>query len=146
MSGAFILLLFNAAHEFICRNYIFKQPGFEFVPHTEAPPRVNSAQPQDTSPEPYSSGVETAGEERFEVDEEWRWVNGVVPDDGTEWVDEDEDEKDDLLDFEYHRNYANNIEKRRRRWDTRWEALQQAVRCLPVKSHVWMLTFAVVLS
>jgi hypothetical protein len=52
----------------------------------------------------------------------------MLPDDGTEWVDEDEDGKDDLLDLEYHPNYVNNIEKRRRRWDTRWEALQQAVR------------------
>lgn len=36
-SGAFLLLLFNAAHEFICRNYIFKQLGFELLQHTEAP-------------------------------------------------------------------------------------------------------------
>ncbi|KAG1761127.1 hypothetical protein EV702DRAFT_1207467 [Suillus placidus] len=84
-------------------------------------------QPRDTSQEPCSSGEETAGEERFEVAEERNWVNGMVPDDGTEWVDEDEDEKDDLLDLEYHLNDINNIEKRRRRWDTRWEALQQSV-------------------
>jgi len=94
------------------------------------PPRVDSTQPRDTSPEPYSSGEETAGEERFEVAEEGNWVNGTMPpdDDGTEWVDEDEDDKDELLDLEYHPNYVNNIEKRRRRWDVRWEALQQAVR------------------
>lgn len=59
--------------------------------------------------------------------------------------DEGEDEKDDLLDFEYRRNYVNNIEKRQRRWDTRWDALQQVVKCLPVKSRGWMPTFAVVL-
>jgi len=94
------------------------------------PPRVDSTQPRDTSPEPYSSGEETAGEERFEVAEEGNWVNGTMPpdDDGTEWVDEDEDDKDELLDLEYHPNYVNNVEKRRRRWDVRWEALQQAVR------------------
>lgn len=94
------------------------------------PPRVESTQPRDTSPEPYSSGEETAGEERFEVGEEGNWVNGTMPpdDDGTEWVDEDEEDKDELLDLEYHPNYVNNIEKRRRRWDMRWEALQQAVR------------------
>jgi hypothetical protein len=100
------------------------------------PPRVESTQPRDTSPEPYSSGEETAGEERFEVAEEGNWVNGMVPDDGTEWVDEDEDAKDELLDLEYHPNYVNNIEKRRRRWDVRWEALQQAVRWLLVTSFV----------
>ncbi|KAG2365462.1 hypothetical protein BDR07DRAFT_1449769 [Suillus spraguei] len=36
-SGAFILLLFNAAHGFIRRAYIFKQLGFELITRTEAP-------------------------------------------------------------------------------------------------------------
>lgn len=106
------------------------------------PPRVDSTQPRDTSPEPYSSGEETAGEERFEVAEEGNWVNGMVPDDGTEWVDEDEDEKDDLLDLEYHPNYVNNIEKRRRRWDTRWEALQQAFQALDCETDTTMVLLA----
>lgn len=106
------------------------------------PPRVDSTQPRDTSPEPYSSGEETAGEERFEVAEEGNWVNGTVPDDGTEWVDEDEDEKDDLLDLEYHPNYVNNIEKRRRRWDTRWEALQQAFQALDCETDTTMVLLA----
>ncbi|KAG2742018.1 hypothetical protein P692DRAFT_20879695 [Suillus brevipes Sb2] len=60
--------------------------------------KLVSCAPRDTSPETYSSGEETAGEEHFEVSEEWNWVNGMVPDDDTEWVDEGEDEKDDLLD------------------------------------------------
>ncbi|KAG2038262.1 hypothetical protein BDR03DRAFT_933652 [Suillus americanus] len=106
------------------------------------PPRVESTQPRDTSPEPYSSGEETAGEEHFEVAEEGNWVNGMMPDDGTEWVDEDEDEKDDLLDLEYHPNYVNNIEKRRRRWDTRWEALQQAFQALDCETDTTMVLLA----
>ncbi|KAG2115606.1 hypothetical protein BD769DRAFT_1629929 [Suillus cothurnatus] len=105
------------------------------------PPRVDSTQPRDTSPEPYSSGEETAGEERFEV-AEGNWVNGTVPDDSTEWVDEDEDEKDGLLDLEYHPNYINNIEKRRRRWDTRWEALQQAFQALDYETDTTMVLLA----
>jgi hypothetical protein len=36
-SGAFILLLFIAVDEFICRSYIFKQLGFELITRTEAP-------------------------------------------------------------------------------------------------------------
>jgi ubiquitin carboxyl-terminal hydrolase 25/28 len=36
-SGAFILLLFDATHEFICRSYIFKQLGFEIITRIEAP-------------------------------------------------------------------------------------------------------------
>ncbi|OAX31742.1 hypothetical protein K503DRAFT_54649 [Rhizopogon vinicolor AM-OR11-026] len=66
------------------------------------PPRVESTQPRDTSPEPYSSGEGTAtGEEQFEVTEEGNWVNGTMAPDhdedrmGAEWV--DEDDKDDLI-------------------------------------------------
>ncbi|KAG1761129.1 hypothetical protein EV702DRAFT_1202305 [Suillus placidus] len=97
------------------RNNAYSAYPIHTAPYSNSPPYVNSTQPRDTSPEPCSSGEETAGEERFEVAEERNWVNGMVPDDGTEWVDEDEDEKDDLLDLEYHLNDVNNIEKRRRR-------------------------------
>ena len=93
----------------------------------KSPPRVESTQPRDTSPEPYSSGEETAGE-GFDVHEEPAWVNGDTYDGGDddEWVD-DEGDKDELLDLEYHPSFISNMEKRRRKWDTRWEALQQAV-------------------
>ena len=48
-------------------------------------------------------------------------------DDG-EWVDEEEDgEEDDLLDLEFHPSYVSNPQRRRRRFDTRWDALVQAV-------------------
>lgn len=108
------------------------------------PPRVESTQPRDTSPEPSSgSGEETAGEEHF-VDQyvpqngNGSWVNGETPegetpdkdgsDDG-EWIDEDEeDEEEDLLHMEYHPTFINSVAKRRRRWETRWDALAQAVR------------------
>lgn len=95
------------------------------------PPRVESTQPRETTPELTSSGEETstAGEERFEVPEEGRWVNSVVHDDDAgDWIDEDDEgDGDDLLELEYHPNYVNNVEKRRRRWEIRWEALIQAV-------------------
>ncbi|EJF58402.1 hypothetical protein DICSQDRAFT_182511 [Dichomitus squalens LYAD-421 SS1] len=85
------------------------------------PPHVDSTQPRETSPEP-SSGEKTAGEERF-VDQYVRELEGSVgrkerdwngteievspaADDDGEWVDEEE--------------------KRRRRLDTRWDALVQA--------------------
>ena len=96
------------------------------------PPRVESTQPRDTSPES-SSGEETAGEERFDDTleaEEEQWVNGesaeVEADEG-EWVDENEDGDDDLLQLEYHPSFVSRTEKRRRRWETRWDALAQAV-------------------
>lgn len=98
------------------------------------PPRVESTQPRDTSPEPYSSGEETAGEGAYEVHEEPAWVNGDGED--GEWIDEEGD-KDELLDLEYHPSFICNVEKRRRKWDTRWEALQQAV------SHVLFFFFIV---
>jgi len=91
----------------------------------QPPKRVESTQPRDTSPEPYSSGEETAGEERYDVHEEAAWVNGDGDGDD-EWVDESEDNKE-LIDLEYHPHYISNLDKRRRKWDARWEALQQAV-------------------
>ncbi|KAH0839334.1 hypothetical protein J3R83DRAFT_16 [Lanmaoa asiatica] len=106
------------------------------------PPRVESTQPRDTSPEPYSSGEETAGE-GFEVHEEPAWVNGDGYDDGddTEWVDEEGD-KDELLDLEYHPSFISNMEKRRRKWDSRWEALQQAFQALDCETDTTMILVA----
>ncbi|OSD01919.1 hypothetical protein PYCCODRAFT_1368324 [Trametes coccinea BRFM310] len=112
------------------------------------PPRVDSTQPRETSPEP-SSGEETstAGEDRF-VDQfvrEAAEVNGkgnganqwdengftAEGDDEGEWVDEEEDaEEDDLLDLEYHPTFVSNPQKRRRRFDSRWDALVQAFQAL----------------
>jgi hypothetical protein len=95
------------------------------------PPRVESTQPRETSPElTTSSGEETAGEERFAVPDEGIWVNGAVAilpaDDDKDWIDEDEDDED-LLELEYHPGYVSNVEKRRRRWEIGWENLTQAV-------------------
>jgi len=107
------------------------------------PPRVDSTQPRETSPEPSSSGEETAGEERFSVpppevinngngNHNWP-INGTVPivptaDDDPDWIDEQEEcDDDDLLELEYHPNYISNVEKRRRKWEMGWEALVQAV-------------------
>jgi hypothetical protein len=91
------------------------------------PPRVQSTQPRDTSPEPSISGEETAGEERYTSNTPNG--NGWVPDDGnSEWVDEgDETDEDDLLELEYHPSYVKNISKRRRRWENGWERLLEAV-------------------
>lgn len=116
------------------------------------PPRVDSTQPRDTSPEMSDPGEETAGEEvHTHVDgdaEKWdmNGVNGVgkevevkdVPDavqeiagddDDGDWVDEDEEEEDsnDLLDLPYHPSYVRDENKRRRRWENKWEALAEAV-------------------
>lgn len=120
------------------------------------PPRVDSTQPRETSPEPSSSGESTAGGEditshqrqfalggedmtshqrQFALPEEGNWVNGsVIPtrilrdDDLGDWVDEDDEgDEEDLLELEFHPSYVGNVEKRRRRWETKWEALIQAV-------------------
>ena len=104
------------------------------------PPRVESTQPRDTSPEP-SSGEETAGEDHF-VDQfvpngqngvkmNGHKQNGYIAEDQAaeeeEWFDEDDDEED-LLHFEYHPSFVTRPNKRRRRWDSKMEALTEAVR------------------
>ena len=63
-------------------------------------------------------------------------------DDDGEWVDEEEDgEGDDLLDLEFHPTYVSNPQKRKRRFDTRWDALVQAVSPTPVVFSDSRLTF-----
>ena len=100
------------------------------------PPRVESTQPRETSPEPSSSGEETAGDGRYHlgVGEEGNWVNGIIHDDSGDWVDEDTegDDDDDLLELEYHPSFVSNVEKRRRRWETRWQAMIEAVSPLSI--------------
>ncbi|KAF9074678.1 hypothetical protein BDP27DRAFT_1213767 [Rhodocollybia butyracea] len=123
-------------------------------PGRKPPPRVDSTQPRETSPEPSTSGEETAGEEttHFAVSEEGNWVNGsatVIPipivDDSSldEWIDEDEEEdEEDLLELEYHPTYVTNVEKRRRRWETRWDALLQAFQALDRQTDATMVLLA----
>ena len=117
------------------------------------PPRVDSTQPRDTSPEMTDPGEETAGEEvhtHVEGDlDKWdgNGVNGVGKevevkdvvdavqeiagdvDDDADWIDQDEEDDDgnDLLDLPYHPSYVRDENKRRRRWENKWEALTEAV-------------------
>lgn len=125
------------------------------------PPRVDSTQPRDTSPEMSDGGEETAGEEvhtHVEGDmDKWdaNGVNGVgkevevkdVPDavqeitgdddDDGDWIDEDEeDDVNDLLDLAYHPSYVRDESKRRRRWENKWEALSEAV-CFIFRTFVF---------
>ncbi|KAI0666107.1 hypothetical protein C8Q78DRAFT_985135 [Trametes maxima] len=132
------------------------QPARQARRTVKPPPRVDSTQPRETSPE-ISSGEETstAGEEHY-VDQYARdasvlngngnghgngsrngagvWdANGVLPegDDDGEWVDEEEEgEEEDLLDLEFHPSFVSNPQKRRRRFDSRWDALVQAFQAL----------------
>ncbi|KAI0368413.1 hypothetical protein BV20DRAFT_948189 [Pilatotrama ljubarskyi] len=124
------------------------QPAGQARRAVKPPPRVDSTQPRETSPE-LSAGEETstAGEDQY-VDQYVReaggtngngngvgaWdESGVIPggeDDG-EWVDEEEEgEEEDLLDLEFHPSFVSNPQKRRRRFDTRWDALVQAFQAL----------------
>ncbi|KAI0337358.1 hypothetical protein BDW22DRAFT_1339998 [Trametopsis cervina] len=121
------------------------------------PPRVESTQPRDTSPEP-SSGEETAGETQF-VDQfvptptaNGHWPNGAgngqpveqaeEEEEEGEWVDDDDDEGDDMLSLEYHHSYIPNAAKRRRRWETRWEGLSEAFRALDRETDTAVLVLA----
>lgn len=129
------------------------------------PPRVDSTQPRDTSPELTDGGEETAGEEvhtHVEGDTDKWEVNGVNgvgkevevkdvtdavqeiagDDDDGDWIDEDEEDDDgnDLLDLPYHPSYVRDESKRRRRWENKWEALTEAVRFA-----FWIFVFETIL-
>ncbi|KAI0092873.1 hypothetical protein BDY19DRAFT_926868 [Irpex rosettiformis] len=118
------------------------------------PPRVESTQPRDTSPEP-SSGEETAGETQF-VDQyvptqgaNGAWGNGhdhlveqVDEEDEGDWVDDDDDGAEDVLQLEYHHSYIPNPVKRQRRWESRWEALSEAVKAIDRETDTTLLVLA----
>ncbi|KAJ7083120.1 hypothetical protein B0H15DRAFT_785231 [Mycena belliarum] len=109
------------------------------------PPRVESTQPRST-PSPDSSGEETAGEPeeapRFAVPEEGTWVAPIDPSEA-DWVDEEEDgDGEDLLELEYHPTFVSNVEKRRRRWDMRWDALVQAFNALDRQTDATLVLLA----
>lgn len=126
-------------------------------------PRETSPEPSSSSGEE-TAGEETAGEQdRFPVQDEGRgWTNGrttppaappapaaapvpafVAPpeeEDEGEWVDEEDDEEEeDLLELEFHPSYMPNIEKRKRRFDARWDALQQAFQALDRQTDATMV-------
>ena len=114
------------------RNLQLKRQAYNRKP----PPRVESTQPRETSPDLTSSGEETAGEERLIVPidstESEAITIPILPiqnteiDDTGEWVDE-EDDYEDLISLEYHPSFVKNISKRRRKWEVGWENLIQAV-------------------
>jgi len=132
------------------------------------PPRVDSTQPRDTSPEMSDPGEETAGEEvhtHVEGDAD-KWdgngVNGVGKevevkdvadavqeiagdvDDDADWIDQDEEDDDgnDLLDLPYHPSYVRDENKRRRRWENKWEALTEAFHALDRHTDTTMILVA----
>ncbi|KAF9817260.1 hypothetical protein IEO21_03624 [Rhodonia placenta] len=124
------------------------QAGPRAARRMKPPPRVESTQPRETSPEPSSgSGEETAGEERF-VD---RYIQDggaeagdeQVDEDDGEWVDEEEEgEEEDLLQLEYHPSYVSNPQKRRRRWENRWDALMQAFQAVDRETDATLVLLA----
>ncbi|KAJ7071095.1 hypothetical protein C8F01DRAFT_975248 [Mycena amicta] len=115
------------------------------------PPRVDSTQPRST-PEPdqddESSGEETAGEPeetRLAVPDPGNWISVPVfdPAADADWVDDEEDgDGEDLLELEFHPTYVVNVEKRRRRWETKWEALVQAFNALDRQTDATLVLLA----
>lgn len=119
------------------------------------PPRVESTQPRETSPE-LSSGEETAGEAKTtttmgtaddrDADEGAQWATEEGSEDTGEWVDEDEMEEegegDDLLQLEYHTDYVTNPDKRRRRWKSHWGTLVRAFQALDRETDTTLVLLA----
>ena len=113
------------------------------------PPRGESTEPRETSPESSDGEVEEGEFEEFNemaaqlessassenVTTERGGDGGghsVIGEDEEEWVDDDEDDEDDLLHLEYHPNFVVNPDKRRKRWELKWDALVKAVRTPPI--------------
>ncbi|TDL17636.1 hypothetical protein BD410DRAFT_794096 [Rickenella mellea] len=117
------------------------------------PPRVESTQPRETSPEP-SSGEETAGEKFGHAHGQEVYVpepgNGVrwLPDspgadDEGEWVDDEFDlEEDDLLDLEFHTSYVISGDKRKKRWEARWNEFMRAFQALDRQTDTTLVLLA----
>ena len=47
--------------------------------------------------------------------------------DEDEWVDEDDGAEADLLGLEYHPSYITNTDKRKRKWEQKWEVMKETV-------------------
>ncbi|KAF8164752.1 hypothetical protein B0H34DRAFT_686455 [Crassisporium funariophilum] len=136
------------------RNLQSKRQAYNRKP----PPRVESTQPRETSPELSSSGEETAGEERHSTAPETTLaestdcepiqvtilpIENIEMEDSGEWVDEeDDDDYDDLIDLEYHPTFVKNIGKRRRKWEVGWENLIQAFQALDRQTDATMVLLA----
>lgn len=130
------------------------------------PPRVESTQPRETSPELSSSGEETstAGEERPASRPASAQATLCEPipvpimpmmpipivisnsqdsDENGEWVDEEDDgDYEDLLELEYHPSFVKNVSKRRRKWEVGWENLIQAFQALDRQTDATMMLLA----
>ncbi|KAI5120724.1 hypothetical protein M0805_006430 [Coniferiporia weirii] len=111
------------------------------------PPRVDSTQPRETSPEP-SSGEETAGE-KYDVNQsvtgesqEWTNGSGHADDENGDWVDEDSEDEHDLLDLEFHPTYVTNPERRRKKWEQRWDELVRAFQALDRETDATLVLVA----
>ncbi|KAJ7667087.1 hypothetical protein B0H17DRAFT_1089270 [Mycena rosella] len=104
-------------------------------------------QPRST-PSPDSSGEETAGDpaeeaQRFAVPEEGNWIAPLLDPSEADWVDEEDDgDEEDLLELEYHPTFVSNVEKRRRRWETRWDTLVQAFNALDRQTDATLVLLA----
>ncbi|KAF8575943.1 hypothetical protein K439DRAFT_1640915 [Ramaria rubella] len=133
------------------------------------PPRGESTEPRETSPE--SSDGEEGEVDREEVEEFNELATrleteasegnasterghgraGSQHEEGShrgggeeedQWIDEDEDEEDDLLHLEYHPNFVVNPDKRRKRWELKWDALVKAFQALDRQTDSTLLLLA----
>ena len=108
-------------------------------PKTRPPPRVESTQPRDTSPE-LSSTEKTAKSEPQQSVPQPTCADERADDsdetnaDDEKWINEDvglEGVAGDFLQLEFHPNYVGDPVKRRRRWQHRWETILRNVSAPP---------------
>ncbi|KIY51068.1 hypothetical protein FISHEDRAFT_38550 [Fistulina hepatica ATCC 64428] len=110
---------------------------------TQLPPRVESTIPPESLSElsPTSDdSSSTAGEDKYSFVPPSGRQTGANDDD--DWIDEDEGDEDDLLELEYHPSYVTSVEKRRRRFESRWDALFQAFQALDRQTDATLVLLA----
>jgi hypothetical protein len=54
-------------------------------------------------------------------------IGGEEDEDEDEWIDEDDGAEGELLGLEYHPSYIMNTERRKRKWEQKWEVMKEAV-------------------
>jgi len=124
--------------------------GFSTEPHETSPDHTEAGEATDYGQLRQSQLISAAMEEQPLIDllndrEDQATPVGVAiggEETEEEWVDEDDDAEGELLGLEYHPSYIMNAERRKRRWEAKWEAVKEALQVIDRETDSTMLLLA----